>query len=152
MSDYDSVEGVLCQDKHGFSLKDALILRRVWVWSNIMLDDYIGKRISLSGDLDYDNEGNVTAIDHYHEINHSNLPFVFKDDSELPSANDVRGILSGGHKVMEIAKDEALVKQKVINNLKELRKRAECDMLPAQIACSLIVEIQMYLDTLWGDK
>lgn len=42
------------------------------------------------------------------------------------------------------------IRERVTKNLDILRKRAECDMLPAPIACSLIVEIQMCLEQLWG--
>ena len=45
---------------------------------------------------------------------------------------------------------ELETREKIAKNLAELRKRAEHNMLPAPTACSLIVEIQMYLEQLWG--
>ena len=101
MSDYGSVEGTLYKDKHGFFLKDILLSRGVWVWSNIVLDGYLGKRISIEGELKYDKKGNVMSVDHYHLPSRPCLPFVFKLDSELPTAYDVRGILAGSVSVSE---------------------------------------------------
>lgn len=93
MTDYGTVEGTLHKTKQGYWMVDVLLPRRVWVYSNIDLHKYVGKRISLEGDLEYDKNGNVILLDHYHELKHPNLPFVFKNDSELPTADDVRGIL-----------------------------------------------------------
>lgn len=105
MSDYGSVEGTLHKDRHGFFLKDIMLPRRVWVWSNIVLDDYVGKRISIEGDLEYDKNGDIISIDHYHLNSRPCLPFVFKPDSELPTANDVRGILSNKRTTIKNTRD-----------------------------------------------
>ena len=131
MTDYGSVEGTLHKDKHGFFLKDILLSRRVWVWSNIVLDGYIGKRISIEGDLEYDKDGNVTSVNHYHIPSKPCLPFVFKPDSELPTAYDVRGILAGSNSVSEECGTKDKLHVRLINELSQ--QKAEIEALKREI-------------------
>lgn len=94
--DWGSVEGVvtslsLAKGYH-FSISDVLLdgLVRCSFDPGLLslLLKAFGRRVSVSGLLYYNETGRIKRVD-TEEIE------IFKDDSELPTASDVRGILAG---------------------------------------------------------
>lgn len=80
--------GTLMKDEDGFVYfsKSSSFKQPVYVYSNIVLDKYLGSIVTIQGDITYNEEGSPESIDYFYSPFDSSLPVVVV---ELENLNQI---------------------------------------------------------------